>query len=101
MTAQDTIKREMIYKTSVKLISDPSFRCYGALYEVHDSSISISGHRVKDYYSGDLKLTKLPVEDVKFILTPTPGSGRRGAWIEADLGAALRALIEALSEDDF
>jgi hypothetical protein len=88
----------MIYKTSVKIVSDPSFKCYGALYEVNDSSISISSKRVKDYYNGNLELTKLPVEDVKFILTPTPGSGRRGAWREADFGAALRVLIEELSE---
>jgi hypothetical protein len=98
MNAQDTITKEMIYKTSVKLISDPHFNCYGALYEVHDSSISILSHRVKDYYSGNLELTKLPVEDFKFILTPAPGSGRRGAWREADFGAALRVLIEELSE---
>ena len=101
MNAQDTITREMIYKTSVKLISDPSFNCYGTLYEVQDSSISISSTRIKDYYSGNLELTKLPVWDAKFIWTPKPGSGRRGAWIEAVSWTALEVLIVVLSEDDF
>jgi hypothetical protein len=91
----------MIYKTSVKIVSDPSFKCYGALYEVNDSSISISSKRVKDYYSGNLELSKLPVENYNFNWTQQPGSDRRGAWIEADFGAAIRALMEVLSEDDF
>ncbi len=95
------VNKYMIYITTVKLISDPSFTCYGALYEVNDSSLSFSSHRVKDYYSRNLELTKLPVEDVNFTWTQQPGSDRRGAWIEADFGAAIRALMEVLSEDDF
>ena len=93
MNAQDTITRNMIYKTTVKLISNPSFRCYGALYEVNDSSISISSHRIKDYYSGNLEVTRLHIEDVNFIVTKKPGSGGRGALIGAVSGVALGALM--------
>ena len=100
-TFHSQVDKYMIYITTVKLISDPSFPCYGALYEINDSSLSISSHRVKDYYSRNLELTKLPVEDVNFTWTQQPGSDRRGAWIEADFGAAIRALMEVLSEDDF
>ena len=101
MKAQDTIPQNVMNKDSVKLISDPSFTCYGALYEVNDSSLSFSSHRVKDYYSRNLELTKLPVEDVNFTWTQQPGSDRRGAWREVDFGGAIRALMEVLSEDDF
>ena len=95
------VDKYMIYITTVKLIIDPSFTCYGALNEINDSSLSISSHRVKDYYSRNLELTKLPVEDVNFTWTQQPGSDRRGAWLEADFGAAIRALMEVLSQDDF
>jgi hypothetical protein len=100
-TFHSQVDKYMIYITTVKLISDPSFTCYGALYEVNDSSLSFSSHRVKDYYSRNLELTKLPVENYNFNWTQQPGSDRRGAWIEADFGAAIRALMEVLSEDDF
>ena len=100
-TFHSQVDKYMIYITTVKLISDPSFPCYGALYEINDSSLSISSHRVKDYYSRNLELTKLPVEDVNFTWIQQQGSDRRGAWIEADFGAAIRALMEVLSEDDF
>ncbi len=74
---------------------------YRLVYEVNDSSLSFSSHRVEDYYSRNLELTKLPVEDVNFTWTQQQGNDRRGAWMEADFGAAIRALMEVLSEDDF
>ena len=109
LKAQDTIAQNVMNKASIQLITDTTFRPQVDKYMIYittvklisDPSFSISSHRVKDYYSRNLELTKLPVEDVNFTWTQQPGSDRRGAWIEADFGAAIRALMEVLSEDDF
>jgi hypothetical protein len=97
MKAQDTITRNMIYKTSVKILSDPSFKCYGALYEVSDSSISISSRRLKDYNSGNVETLRFPVGDLKLIHTRKTGNGGKGAWIGAVSGVALGTLYGVLS----
>jgi hypothetical protein len=86
----------MIYKTTVRILSDPSFSCYGALYEVNDSSISISSRRVEDYYSGNVETLRFPIEDVKVIYTHKPRSSGRGALI----GAASGVAEEVLSTED-
>ena len=93
LNAQDTITRDMIYRTTVRILSDPSFTCYGALYEVNDSSISISSRRLKDYNSGKVETLRFPVEDLKIIYTDKPGNGRRGVWKGAVYGAASGALF--------
>lgn len=93
LAAQDTITREMIYKTSVRILSDPSFKCVGALYEVKDSSISISSRRIKHYNSGKVESISFPVEDLKVIHTRKYGNGRKGAWIGTVSGIALGTLF--------
>lgn len=93
LKAQETITRDMIYKTTVRILSDPSFTCYGALYEVNDSSISISSRRIKDYYSGNVESLRFPVGDVKVIYTNKPGNGRRGALKGVVYGVALGTLL--------
>lgn len=95
LKAQHTVTRDMLYKTSIRIVSDPSFACYGALYEVSDSSISISSRRIKDYYSGNIETLKFPVEDLKVIYTNKPGNGGRGAKIGAISGAAIGMLFGA------
>jgi len=100
-TFHSQVDKYTIYITTMKLISDPSFTCYGALYEVNDSSLSFSSHRVKDYYNRNLELTKLPVEDFNFTWIHHSGSDKKGVWMDVDLGAALRAVMEGLSENDF
>jgi hypothetical protein len=98
--AQDTITREMIYKTSVRILSDPSFKCNGALYEVKDSSISISSRRIQDYNSGKVESLSFPVEDLKVIHTRKHGNGRKGAWIGAVSGFVAGALLGLAAWDD-
>jgi len=95
LKAQDTVTRDMIYKTSVRILSDPSFACYGALYEVNDSSISISSRRIEDYYSGNVEALRIPVEVLNVIYITENGYGRRGAWIGAASGVAFGALFGA------
>ena len=93
LKAQETITRDMIYKTTVRILSDPSFACYGALYEVKDSSITISSRHLKHYNSGKVGTLTLPVNDLNVIHTNKPGSGRRGAWKGAAFGFAAGALF--------
>jgi hypothetical protein len=100
LKAQGTITREMIYKTSVRILSDPSFKCKGALYEVKDSSISISSRRMQDYNSGKVESLSFPVEDLKVIHTRKYGNGRKGAWIGAVSGFAAGALLGLAAWDD-
>lgn len=92
INAQDTVTRDMIYKTTVRILSDPSFTCYGALYEVKDSSITISSQWKKDYNSGKIETLSFPVNDLKVIHTNKPGNGKKGAWIGAVSGIAAGAL---------
>ena len=91
--AQDTVTRKRIYKTTVRILSDPSFKCKGALYEVKDSSISISSRRMQDYNSGKVESLSFSVEDLKVIHTRKYGNGRNGAWIGAVSGFAAGALL--------
>ena len=91
--AQDTLTRNMIYKTTVRILSDPSFKCKGALYEVKDSSISISSRRIEDYNSGKVESLSFPVGDLKLIHTRKTGNGGKGAWIGAVSGLAAGALL--------
>jgi hypothetical protein len=100
LNAQDNITREMIYKTSVRILSDPSFKCKGALYEVKDSSISISSRRIQDYNSGKVESISFPVEDLKVIHTRKYGNGRKGTWIGAVSGFAAGALLGLAAWDD-
>ena len=93
LKAQGTITREMIYKTSVRILSDPSFKCKGALYEVKDSSISISSRRMQDYSSGKVESLSFPVDKLKVIHTRKRGNGIKGAWIGAVSGVALGTLF--------
>ncbi|MEN8204234.1 MAG: hypothetical protein ABFS28_16680 [Bacteroidota bacterium] len=74
LNAQDTISKDMIYRSTIKLISDPSFKCHGALYEINDSSISISSSRIEDYYSGSLKVREIYFSDIKHIHTKRKGN---------------------------
>ena len=97
MNAQDAVTRNMIYKTTVRILSDPSFTCYGALYEVNDSSILISSRRLKDYNSGNVETLRFPVGDLKLIHTRKMGNGGNGAWIGAVSGVALGMLYGVLS----
>ena len=97
LKAQDTITRDMIYKTTVRILSDPSFTCYGALYEVKDSSISISSRRLKDYNSGKVEALTFPVNDLNVIHTNKPGNGRRGALKGAAYGFAAGAFFGLIS----
>ena len=97
LRAQDTITRDMIYHALVRILSDPSFKCYGALYEVNDSSILISSRRLKDYNSGNVEALRFPIEDVKVIYVDKPGSGGRGALKGAAYGVALGTLFGVLS----
>jgi hypothetical protein len=97
MNAQDAVTRNMIYKTTVRILSDPSFTCYGALYEVNDSSILISSRRLKDYNSGNVETLRFPVGDLKLIHTRKTGNGGKGAWIGAVSGVALGTLYGVLS----
>ena len=90
---QDTITRKRIYKTTVRILSDPSFKCKGALYEVKDSSISISSRQIQDYNSGKVESLSFPVEDLKVIHTRKYGNGRKGAWIGAVSGFAAGAML--------
>ena len=90
LKAQDPVTRDMIYRTTVRILSDPSFTCYGALYEVKDSAILISSRQIKDYYSGKVETLRFPVEDLKVIYTDKPGNGKRGAKIGAVTDAARK-----------
>jgi len=96
LRAQDTVTRDMIYKTSVRILSDPHFVCRGALYEVNDSSISISSRRLEDYYGGKVEALRFPVEDLNVIYTYKPGGGL-GALKGAAYGVALGALFGLIS----
>ena len=100
LEAQDHITRDMIYKTTVRILSDPSFTCYGALYEVKDSSISISSRRIKDYNSGMVKSLSFPVDNLKVIHTNRPGNGKKGAWIGAVSGIASGMLFSAATANN-
>jgi hypothetical protein len=84
----------------VRILSDPSFKCKGALYEVKDSSISISSRRMQDYNSGKVESLSFPVEDLKVIHTRKYGNGRKGAWIGAVSGFAAGALLGLVAWDD-
>lgn len=97
MNAQDAVTRNMIYKATVRILSDPSFTCYGALYDVNDSSILISSRRLKDYNSGKVETLRFPVWDLKLIHTRKTGNGGKGAWIGAVSGVAFGALFGVLS----
>jgi len=99
MNAQDPVTRDMIYKTTVRILSDPSFNCYGALYEVNDSSIAISSRRLKDYNLGKVETLRFPVGDLKLIYTNKPGNGGKGARIGAISGVALGALFGLAAKD--
>ena len=99
LKAQDTITRDMIYKTTVRILSDPSFSCYGALYEVNDSSISISSRRIKDYNSMEVETLRFPMEDINVINIHKPGYGRKGALIGAASGIAVGVLLGVVSEE--
>jgi hypothetical protein len=97
MNAQDTVTRKRIHKTTVRILSDPSFICYGVLYEVNDSSILISSRRLKHYNSDKVETLKFPVGDLKLIHTRKTGNGGKGAWIGAASGVALGTLFGVLS----
>ena len=99
LKAQDTITRDMIYKTTVRILSDPSFSCYCALYEVNDSSISISSRRIKDYNSREVETLRFPMEDINVINIHKPGYGRKGALIGAASGIAVGVLLGVVSEE--
>jgi len=96
MYSQETINRNMIYRTTILLISDPSFHCYGALYEVNDSSISISSHGIKDY-DGPQEVTEVYIDDIKLINTRKSFNIRKGLLFGAASGfviGGLTGLIE-------
>lgn len=96
LTAQDTLTREMIYKSSVQLLSDPSFDCRGALYEASGSSISISSKCIEDYYSGKVETSRFPAGDFKFIHTQKPRNKRKEAWKDLTSDIAYAILVEVL-----
>ena len=97
LKAQDTITRDMIYHATVRILSDPSFNYSGTLFEVNDSSISISSRRIKDLNSGNVEAVRFPVEDLEYIYTNKAGSGGKGALIGAASGVALGALFGAVT----
>jgi hypothetical protein len=100
LNAQDTVTSDMLYRTTVRILSDPSFTCYGALYEVKDSSIFISSRRLKDYNSGKIEALSFPVNDLKLIHTHKPGNGKKGAWIGAVSGIAAGMLFGAATANN-
>ncbi len=92
--AQDTIKRTMINPISITLIDDPSFHIKGALYQINDSSISVSNSiRLKDYTKHNFSLSEYEIIDILKIETISRTRSRNGALIGAGSGIVLGVVL--------
>jgi len=92
LRAQDTITKDMIYRSSVKLLSDPSFKYRGSLFELHDSSISISSNRIEDYYNGDLQIREIQIKNIKHIQTQRKGNFWKVALVSVTSGFIIGSI---------
>ena len=101
LTAQDTITREMIYKSTMRILSDPSFDYQGDLYEVNGSSISLSSICFQNYYSGNHEKSGFPAGNFNFIQTQKPLNGKKETWKEVASGIACAVLFEVLTDNGF
>lgn len=94
LSAQVIIKRTMINPVSVTLINDPSFHCKGALYQVNDSSISVSNSlRLRDYNKHNFSLSEYEIIDILKIEAVSRTRSRNGALIGAGSGIVLGVVL--------
>lgn len=88
--------RIKIYKTWVSLNNEP-FKIKGVLYELKDSSISISSSVViEDYIENNFETMNLHIYNIKSIQTRRKNSIGRGIWIGAVSGFATGGLLTLL-----
>ena len=98
--AQETIKKNKIYKTWVTLNSEP-FKVKGFLYEVNDSSISVVDFGMMKEYSTDrFQVANLHINDIEKIKTRRNNSIGRGILIGAATGFVVGGLIGLFDGDD-
>ena len=100
MNAQDTIQKNKIYRTWVYLNKDP-FEIKGALYEIKDSSLSVSNSLVKKEFSTEgLKNAELNIINVETIKLRRNNNIVRGVLIGTGAGLVTGAMIGFISGDD-
>jgi len=100
LNAQDSIQKKNIYRTWVYLNKDP-FEIKGALYEIKDSSISVSNSLVKKENSTEgLKISELNIYYVETIKARRNNNIGRGVLIGTASGLFTGAMIGLISGDD-
>ena len=100
--AQDTtIRNNMIYKTWINILSDPSVKLTGAVYELKDSSLIVSHSTyVRDYNEHTFKTTEIDISDIELIKTRKKTNVRYGLLIGTVTGFAIGALIGLNTESE-
>ena len=100
LNAQDTVPKIKIYRTWVYLKSEP-FITEGVLYQVNDSSVSVSNSLVKkDYSRGSFKVENLHINDIETINIRKKNSVGKGVGFGAMAGFTTGAIIGWASGDD-
>ncbi len=98
--AQETIKKNKIYRTWVTLNSEP-FKVKGFLYEINDSSISVMGFgMIKEYSTVRFQVVNLHINDIEKIKTRRNNSIGRGILIGAATGFVVGGFIGLVDGDD-
>ncbi|MCX6234473.1 MAG: hypothetical protein NT175_07065 [Bacteroidetes bacterium] len=100
LNAQDTIQKIKIYRTWVSSYNE-LFITKGVLYEIKDSSISLSNSLVKqDYSSGKFEISNFQINNIETIKTRRNGNIGIGIFLGALTGFAIGGLIGFISGDD-
>lgn len=92
-----TIRSRMIYESWISLLSYPSAKVWGVVYEVKDSSICFSNsNRVEDYHRYNLEFTEVGVSDINLIQTRGKVQIRNGFLIGAAAGMVIGSVTGVL-----
>ena len=100
LNAQDTIRKNKIYRTWISLNSEP-FNTKGVLYELRDSSILVSSSLViQDYSTDRFETEQLYINNIETIKTRRKNRVWKGVLIGAVSGFAVGGLIGLISGND-
>ena len=88
LNAQETTQKIKIYETWVSLNMEP-FKIKGALYEIKDSSITITNSlKIEDYSINNFEMVNVHVKNIGSI-----NIRRKGSVVNGIIGGALTGLI--------